>query len=376
MTTKIQVNADVKSFHNVGKCHFGEGSINYCKKIVKNKKNNIAENKDYRKYAIYLIDEFFLNNKNLLNILEPDTDDLIKFISTKDEPTTKMIDNLVNEVKNNKKNNPFIIIGIGGGITLDVSKALSNLLTNQGKAEDYQGWDLLRRPGVYKIGIPTISGTGSESTRTCVYTNNKTGLKLGMNSDFSVFNEVILDPNLTKTVDRNQYFYTGMDAFIHSTESLEGRHRNVVGDSFSIETQRLCRKIFHEDDIMSDASRKNLMVASYLGGCAIAASFVGVVHPFSAGLSVVLNFHHCIANCITMRAMEEFYPKFYEEFWMIVEKQKIYIPKNVCKNLKDEDYKKLINSTIKHEKPLYNALGENFKSILTNQKIIDIFNKM
>ena len=45
------------------------------------------------------------------------------------------------------------------------------ILTNGGKAEDYQGWGLLGKPGVYKIGVPTISGTGSESTKTCVYTN-------------------------------------------------------------------------------------------------------------------------------------------------------------------------------------------------------------
>ena len=104
MLTKIQTNTDIKSFHNMEKCHFDEGSINNCKKIVKNKKNSISVKNNFKKYAVYLIDEFFLNNNNLLNILEPDPDDLIKFISTKDEPTTNMIDNLVNEVKNNKKN--------------------------------------------------------------------------------------------------------------------------------------------------------------------------------------------------------------------------------------------------------------------------------
>ena len=51
------------------------------------------------------------------------------------------------------------------------------------------------------------------------------------------------------------------------------------------------------------------MVASYLGGCAIGFSYVGIIHPFSAGLSVVLGTHHCVSNCITMRAMEEFYLK-------------------------------------------------------------------
>lgn len=59
---------------------------------------------------------------------------------------------------------PVAIIGMGGGCTLDTAKAISNLLTNGGKAEDYQGWDLVKVPGIYKIGIPTISGTGAESS--------------------------------------------------------------------------------------------------------------------------------------------------------------------------------------------------------------------
>ena len=49
---------------------------------------------------------------------------------------------------------------------MDVAKAISNLLTNQGQAEDYQGWDLVPNPGIFKIGIPTLSGSGSEATRT------------------------------------------------------------------------------------------------------------------------------------------------------------------------------------------------------------------
>ena len=66
MLTKIQTNTDIKSFHNVEKCHFGEGSINNCKKIVKNKKNSISLNNNFKKYAVYLIDEFFLIFWNLI----------------------------------------------------------------------------------------------------------------------------------------------------------------------------------------------------------------------------------------------------------------------------------------------------------------------
>ena len=265
---------------------------------------------------------------------------------------------------------------MGGGITMDVAKAVSNLLTNGGKAEDYQGWDLLKKPGIFKIAIPTISGTGAEATRTCVMINPKTGIKLGMNSDFTVYDQLILDPGLTITVPRDQYFYTGMDAFIHCIESLNGSYRNEIGDAYSNQTISLCRDVFMSDDMMSDENRSKMMVASYLGGCAIATSYVGVLHPFSAGLSVVLGIHHCLANCISMRAMEEFYPLEYEEFWKMANIQKVEIPKGVCSDLSSKQYEQLYQSTIVHEKPLINALGETFKNALTKEKVIQLFRKM
>ena len=271
---------------------------------------------------------------------------------------------------------PVAIVGMGGGITMDIAKAVSNLLTNGGKAEEYQGWDLVKKPGIYMIGIPTLSGTGAEATRTCVMTNKNTGLKLGMNSDFTVFDQIVMDPELTATMPRNQYFYTGMDAYIHCVEALNGSYRNAIGDAFSDQTINLCRDVFISDDMMDDDNRSKMMVASYLGGCAIATSYIGVVHPFSAGLSVVLGVHHCVANCITMRAMEKFYPNEYDEFWKMVDKQGVKVPKGICRNLTYEQYDQLYASTIIHEKPLTNALGKDFKKKLTREKVIDIFKQM
>ena len=118
------------------------------------------------------------------------------------------------------------------------------------------------------------------------------------------------------------------------------------------------------------------MVASYLGGCAIATSYVGVVHPFSAGLSVVLGLHHCVSNCITMRAVESFYPGEHREFMTMVEKQGIKIPEGICSNLSDEQFHALYQATIVHEKPLTNALGSGFREILTEGKVREIFEKM
>ena len=365
-----KLNTGISNVHNVQHYIFGESTLASLDSILsKHKKNNSG-------VVIFFIDQFFKEENHFLSLLPIKKDDECFFIPTSDEPTTEYINLLVSKLIKNNKNKPSAIVGIGGGITLDITKAVSNLLGNDGLAEDYQGWDLLKRPGVFKIGIPTISGTGSEATRTCVMTNKKSGLKLGMNSDYTVFDQIILDPSLTKSVPKNQYFYTGMDAYIHCMESLNGSYRNAIGDAYSQQTLTLCREIFLGDEMMSDKNRSKLMVASYLGGCAIATSYVGIVHPFSAGLSVALGLHHCVANCITMRAMEEYYPQGFKEFWSMVDKQKVNIPKGICKNLSDTQYDDLYNATVIHEKPLINALGEDFKDILTKYKVIEIFKSM
>ena len=347
---------------------FGKGSIKCLKEILDKRASKTN-------YVVYYIDEYF-KDSDFVNNLPIENEDEVFYVQTNVEPKTEFINSFRNQLIKKEKNKPKAIVSIGGGCTLDTGKAIANLLTNPGNAEDYQGWDLVINPGIYKIGIPTVSGTGAEASRTCVMTNPSNGLKLGMNSDFTIYDQLILDPNLTNTVPREQYFYTGMDTYLHCIESLGGKYRNAIGDAFSHQAIALCRDVFLSDDMMSDENREKLMVASYLGGCAIANSFVGVIHPFSAGLSVVLNTHHCIGNCITMNAMEEFYQKEYVAFMQMADKQNINIPKGIASQLDDETYLKLYQSSIIHEKPLSNALGDSFKDLLTYDKVTEIFKRM
>ena len=355
---------------NVLRYMFGDGKLSELESLLKVKRLLKAD------YVIYYIDEFFRDERTVLSRLPIEKNDQIAFISTIKEPTTDYIDNLVDQLIDGKQDNPCALVGIGGGITLDVTKAVSNLLTNRGRAHHYQGWDLVKVPGIYKIGIPTLSGTGAEATRTCVMTNKLNGLKLGMNSDHTVFDQLILDPELTRTVPRDQYFYTGMDAYIHCIEALSGKYRNAVGDAFSEEAIRLCREVFFSDDMMSDSGRRKMMVASYLGGCAIAMSYVGLVHPFSAALSVVFETHHTVSNCITMRAMQEYYPQYYSDFWDMAGYQQVEIPTGICTSLSNETHRKLYEAMIVHEKPLTNALGEGFRDILDEDRARTIFERM
>ena len=305
----------------------GPGAISELTSILETRRSK------QKPHVVFFVDCFFKNFSitELENAIQPE--DLVYFVDTKIEPTTMIVNEYIAQIRDENVN-VAAVVGFGGGCTMDTAKAVSILIHNSGLAEHYQGWDLVKKPAAFKIGIPTIFGTGAEATRTCVMTNKENGLKLGMNSDYTVFDQIILDPNLSKTVPRNQYFWTGMDAYIHCIESLSGNYRNAIGDSFSQQVVNLCREIFLDGDMTSSDAREKLMVASYLGGSAIATSYVGLVHPLSAGLSVVLGYHHCVANCIVMRAMEEYYPDAYREFWHMVEKQGASIPKDVCRILK------------------------------------------
>ena len=356
-----------KNTKNVDKYIFGNGSIIQLNHILKRKRNIKTD------HVVFIIDHYFQNHA-LREKLPIENNDQIYFLDTTDEPDTTGVDSLCRKIKESCSNIPVCIIGIGGGSTLDTAKAVSNLLTNFGKAEDYQGWDLVREKGVYKIGIPTLSGTGAESSRTCVLSNSKRGIKLGMNSDFSVFDQLILDPDLLISVPIDQFFFTGMDTYLHCMESLNGSYRNAIVDALAEKALQLCKDVFLSDDMKSEKNREKMMVASYLGGCS--AGNVGVVHPISAGLSVVLKLHHGIANCHAMTVLDEFYPNEFEEFQQIMFKHKISLPQSICKELPDEKLEQLYNSSIIHANPLKNALGDNFKEILTKEKVIQIYKRM
>jgi len=321
---------------------------------------------------IFFLDHFFIG-KPLAGRIPLRGKDKIVYVDVTHEPKTKQVDALAAELKA-EFGEVSGIIGIGGGSTLDLAKAVSLMMTNPGSSADYQGWDLVKLPGVYKVGIPTLSGTGAEISRTTVLTGPTR--KLGMNSDFTPFNQIILDPELTKNVPANQRFYTGMDCYIHCIESLEGTFLNEFSKSYGEKALDLCQKIFVHKDKWDEESDDQLMMASFAGGMSIAYSQVGVAHAVSYGLSYLLGTKHGIGNCIVMNHLSEYYPAGVEEFKLMVEKNKIEIPTGICANLTEEQFDSMINVSM-GMKPLWeNALGPNWESIMTREKLRALYGKL
>tara|TARA_R110001583_G_scaffold155208_4_gene306903 strand:- start:3423 stop:4484 length:1062 start_codon:yes stop_codon:yes gene_type:complete len=347
---------------------FGRGSFNQLSEILASKRLNVHAP------FVFLVDDVFKGKAWLSSRIPIAYDDKIIYISANEEPKTSQVDSLVEDIILTSRQGTSGVVGIGGGTLLDLAKAVAIMLTNEGEAKDYQGWDLVKNPAIYHVGIPTISGTGAEVSRTTVLTGPEK--KLGINSDFTPFDQVILDPELTKEVPTDQWFYTGMDCYIHCVESLNGTYLNAFSQSYGDIAMHLCKEIFLNDAISETESQDKLMMASWHGGMSIAYSQVGVAHAMSYGMSYLLGTKHGIGNCIVFNQLEEFYPEEVKLFKEMKRKHHITIPKGICANLDDSEFDIMINISLSLEPLWENAVGKNWKKIITRDKLKELYQKM
>ncbi len=347
---------------------FGRGSFNQLNDILEPKRLNS------KAPFIFLVDDVFKNNAWLTSRIPLAYGDRIIYISAAEEPKTSQVDELVEDIILTTKERPSGIVGIGGGTLLDLAKAVSIMLTNEGEAKDYQGWDLVKNEAVYHVGIPTISGTGAEVSRTTVLTGPEK--KLGINSDYTPFDQVVLDSELTQDVPKEQWFYTGMDCYIHCIESLEGSYLNAFSQSYGEKAFDLCKEIFLDNNLSEVESQEKLMMASWHGGMSIAYSQVGVAHAMSYGLAYLLGTKHGIGNCIVFDHLEEFYPEGVKLFKEMKAKHNIELPQGICANLTDADFDIMIKVSLGMAPLWENALGKNWKNIMTPEKLKSLYQKM
>lgn len=355
-----------RNFPMVPRVVFGNGSFQQLGEIL------MPKRKSSEAPFIFFVDDVF-EGQSLSSEIPLLFNDQIIFISADEEPKTAQIDVLVQRIIETFSELPSGIVGIGGGTLLDLAKAVAIMLTNKGSASDYQGWDLVTRPAVYHVGIPTISGTGAEVSRTTVLLGPEK--KLGINSDYTPFDQVVLDPNLTQGVPKEQWFYTGMDCYIHCVESLNGTFLNAFSQSYGEKALDLCKEVYL-GDISLSASRDKLMMASWHGGMSIAYSQVGVAHAMSYGLSYVLGIKHGIGNCLVFQHLEEFYPEGVAVFRKMQEKHKISLPKGICADLNELDLDRMISVSLSLEPLWENALGKDWKSIMTGERLRHLFKKI
>ncbi|MDC6352066.1 iron-containing alcohol dehydrogenase family protein [Zeaxanthinibacter sp. PT1] len=355
-----------RNFPMVPRVIYGPGSFGQLGEIL------MPQRKSSDAPVIFLVDDVF-EGEELASRIPLLFDDQLIFISADEEPKTEQVDALVSKLLSDYEELPSGIVGIGGGTLLDLAKAVAIMLTNQGTASDYQGWDLVKKPSVYHVGIPTISGTGAEVSRTTVLLGPHK--KLGINSDYTPFDQVVLDPDLARGVPADQWFYTGMDCYIHCVESLNGTYLNAFSQSYGEKALDLCKEVFLQD-LPEDESREKLMMASWHGGMSIAYSQVGVAHAMSYGLSYVLGTRHGIGNCLVFQHLEEFYPEGVELFKQMRKKHGIQLPEGICASLSEQDMDTMVSVALGLEPLWENALGSDWRDIMTPSRLKSLYQKI
>jgi alcohol dehydrogenase len=201
-----------------------------------------------------------------------------------------------------------VIIGIGGGSPLDIAKAASVLVTNEGSVNSFFGIDLLKQPGLPTILVPTTAGTGSEVTPIAILSDEAEKLKKGIVSPFLFPRTAILDPELTLGLPPGVTAATGMDALIHAVEAYTSKNASSLTDMAAVEAMSLIahniRKAFADGSNIE--ARANMLEGSMLAGMAFANAGVTAVHAFAYPIGAEFHIPHGIANSIMLIPVMEF----------------------------------------------------------------------
>lgn len=220
--------------------------------------------------------------------------DIAVFDDTHCNPTTE---DIAKGLEVAREHNADMIIGLGGGSSMDCAKGINFLFTNGGKMEDYWGVGKATKPMLPLIAIPTTSGTGSEAQSFALIANAETHMKMACGDRKAAAKIAILDPELTTTMPASVTAVTGLDAISHAIETYVTKPRNTLSQIFSRNAWRLLAAGFSRvldapDDI---EARGRMLVGAHFAGAAIENSMLGATHALANPLSAHFGTTHGIA---------------------------------------------------------------------------------
>lgn len=213
------------------------------------------------------------------------------FDRTKENPTTKCVDDCVAVAAAERID---LLVGLGGGSSMDTAKGCNFIFTNGGRMQDYWGVGKVKKPMLPLIAIPTTAGTGSECQSAALIADEQTHQKMACLDPKALARVAILDPALTVSQPSSVSACTGIDAIAHAVETAVTTKRNPLSQMFSREAFRLCvsslpRVLKHPEDL--EARGRMLLGAAYAGS-AIENSMLGAAHSAANPLTAHYNIVH------------------------------------------------------------------------------------
>jgi len=229
--------------------------------------------------------------QRVMESLRKHADVVTLFDQVRENPTTKDVDHCVAIARDARID---LIVGLGGGSSMDTAKGTNFLLTNGGQIKDYWGVGKATKPMLPLIAIPTTAGTGSECQCAALIADEETHNKMACLDPKAAAKVAILDPALTVSMPARVTAFTGIDAIAHAVETAVTKKRNPLSLMYSYAAFRLLvpslpRVLSHPGDV--DARGRMLLGAAY-AGTAIENSMLGAAHSAANPLTAYFNIVH------------------------------------------------------------------------------------
>jgi alcohol dehydrogenase len=213
------------------------------------------------------------------------------FDGVAENPTTDNVDAGVQIARRHKIE---LIVGLGGGSSMDCAKGINFLVSGGGRMQDYWGVGKMTKEMLPMIAVPTTAGTGSETQSFALISDSQTHVKMACGDKKASCRIAILDPTLTVTQPQRVTAVTGIDAMAHALETYVTKKRNPASLAFSREAWLLLEENFaHVLDNPEDLSaRGGMQLGACFAGLAIENSMLGATHALANPLTAVYEIPH------------------------------------------------------------------------------------
>lgn len=189
---------------------------------------------------------------------------------------------------------PDLLVGLGGGSSMDCAKGINFLYSCGGKMADYWGVGKATAPMLPMIAVPTTAGTGSETQSFALISDAHTHVKMACGDPKAAPSIAVLDPVLTCSQPPRVTALTGIDALTHALESYVTNKRNAISDCYAREAWRLLSRGFPLviNEPKNLHGRHQMQLGAAFAGMAIEASMLGAAHALANPLTAYLDVPH------------------------------------------------------------------------------------
>ncbi|MBO1869692.1 lactaldehyde reductase [Lachnoanaerobaculum sp. Marseille-Q4761] len=218
------------------------------------------------------------------------------------------IENVQSGVEAFKKSGADYIIAIGGGSSMDTSKAIGIIIANP-EFEDVrslEGLSPTKNPSVPIFAVPTTAGTAAEVTINYVITDVEKKRKFVCVDPHDIPVVAFVDPDMMSSMPKGLTASTGMDALTHAIEGYTTKGANVITDMFNLKAIELIAKSLRGAVENTAEGREGMAVGQYLTGMGFSNCGLGIVHSMAHGLGALYDTPHGVANAIILPTVMEY----------------------------------------------------------------------